>query len=1057
MRYKRRLTLAIVFILIVFHVNSLSSARAAEIYDTHIVIAYDISGSVVKNYEAVSLANNKLASILYKIYKPGDVVSLYYFGIDRQNFSYLRNANNNKDFIRRFLENNVFISWRSSISETNAGRLAAKGFPDYRIPERDYTLSYYIEPLLIIKMSERRIYAQKTIIFLVSDFITGTAASDNTEDVKILKELKIQSEFINTLEYIKAEFNNKFKNLISGKNCIIHETNSKIKIRQFELEPNNLPSLSLIASSKNVSERFGDHLLAFPDLSVEFRNNDYFKEDRRFLNINGKQLEYSNTPKISVKDVPDDISKLHMRVYSQGLYNYSSEYEMALPYVIVSNRVPLIVKRLPTRLLTFLSVILSGGVIAFIPFYLFGRKPSISCSVIYPSFAERVIIKDTSCPCCSCLEGQTIKIKLVIRNNSGKYNMRQLIINEVKLEDINPGAFKGVKIDLTGVSQKNISLNRGNIQEYIIKLRCDALKDIPYNPISMISIRYYTGSNAKNESHGKIIFTIRPHLGNFWLCLDPGTIGSCAAGGTGINDIKLLKVDGTEIIPSIVIFKDDGKRLIGEEASSRLLEVGISIQPERVFMSAKKVLGYENKRELEINGEKVAIKGSHAVEELARYLVENAKKQFKDEKISQVIVAVPNTFTPRKIKVMEECCKKADPDIKKVEHIYEAEAVLLYYCKDYNIYNEKRPENNKIDGKEFILIIDFGGGSFNVTLASYEFTSDKKTNLDVIDRIGYNIGGNSIDLAIAKFLWNEKKLKEKEHYFRNSPFERKEDISSEEKELRNELKWQLSEKSRFLKEDISRGNRAASWPLKLSSMPEEISLEITLNEIFNSQYYKKILYFLKEGLLEVIGQHNEPLHTLIFSGRSSSFPGIKEELKKIINAKAFNPYEIEINDPKGCVAIGGAFYGIQRKNINLSRKKSFANYGLLRFNSPQTEDLDFLNIIPRGESYAENNSIEKVAKDIDISFNGTALSFYQVMGSNPAEILKKGEGVKDFLLWKTSVSENKKLLKKITMHITAEDNISIVVKDIDWEISYNGNIDIKDIYEDDSDFEWLLY
>ena len=141
--------------------------------------------------------------------------------------------------------------------------------------------------------------------------------------------------------------------------------------------------------------------------------------------------------------------------------------------------------------------------------------------------------------------------------------------------------------------------------------------------------------------------------------------------------------------------------------------------PERIFRSAKRLIGYDrentrNSRVISTARGNVTLGGKDAVRMLIDHLLLRTATYFarltpsssSAPKINKVVLAVPNTFTPAKIQQMKQCIP---PSIVKVDHIYEAEAVLMYYLKR----NPDTTGARETERGERVLVFDFGGGSAN--------------------------------------------------------------------------------------------------------------------------------------------------------------------------------------------------------------------------------------------------------------------------------------------------------------------------------------------------------
>ena len=271
-------------------------------------------------------------------------------------------------------------------------------------------------------------------------------------------------------------------------------------------------------------------------------------------------------------------------------------------------------------------------------------------------------------------------------------------------------------------------------------------------------------------------FHIGNDLGDVWVGLDPGTTGSCIAVGTQADDIVLGQDirhgKPYTIIPSKLVFNVENDLMFsGSELSEKDYKHGVlaanAWDAAKVkFQSFKKLLGYCNKKtisfknnkKLELTGKELSglmVKG--IFNDLASFLeltanfgfysTVNGSRVFNPKR---AVVAAPNNATLGKVQDLIDCVGLLK-QFKEVRYIYEAEAVLFYYLGNYSKFNPDR----KTFEKEVVLIFDMGGATINATVVSVTKTEEDesaKFNIDILGKIGYSVGGDSIDYCLVKFI-----------------------------------------------------------------------------------------------------------------------------------------------------------------------------------------------------------------------------------------------------------------------------------------------------------------
>ena len=438
--------------------------------------------------------------------------------------------------------------------------------------------------------------------------------------------------------------------------------------------------------------------------------------------------------------------------------------------------------------------------------------------------------------------------------------------------------------------------------------------------------------------------------------------------------------------------------------------------------------------------------------------------------------------------------------IKKVYHVYEAEAVTLYYLSNYITFNEKRTNKILKGSRDNILVFDFGGGSINVSIIGLTrpLNQSDKTRLEILARVGYAIGGETIDRAIAKIIWD--KLGEVTEYLPN-PFDEPGNVSKynenekEEwwlvslnlKDISEQIKIKLSDKMRLNKDQykrkyneeinrklslnprlvISYDNLSSSRQQVLSRVLEDNDIILELEEILNDHEINKVLLCLQDAVKSAINiyfeNNYEHIHTVIFSGRSSFFPKVRENIKTEIEIKnkGKKPFYIESmteDEVKSAVAYGTTYYAAEQENIVLSKSKTLANYGYLILNPEQHKADTFRNIIPINSIFnIKNNKAEGIDKNQSIKHNNRVIRFYQVNSEKEKSqrIINNREKVKYNQITEVELSSD--IISHLKLQINSKDKFEGKIDDGKGIIPITANIEIKDILEDtDKGYSWLL-
>jgi len=366
----------------------------------------------------------------------------------------------------------------------------------------------------------------------------------------------------------------------------------------------------------------------------------------------------------------------------------------------------------------------------------------------------------------------------------------------------------------------------------------------------------------------------------------------------------------------------------------------------------------------------------------------------------RAVIAIPNNFTISKIQDMVDCLGYLK-QFKEVRYVYEAEAVLFYYLSNYSRFNNG--DNQFKD--ENILVFDMGGATINATIVSASKIEENQKPvyyIDFLGKIGYGIGGDTIDYCILKFI---KKFANEYPQLNTINFntENKKDLV----EAARSIKLQIVDYYEKGFDTLITTRQLNDFLKPVLGVSIEFSEESKFYEnfkkdskgkykIFSHPIFIDLIYNnVKDAVNEVIDlSDNCKIDKVIFSGRSTFFPNIKETVEKQLKSKNSTPAKVTlaIEESKTAVAHGACWYGINKNSIRLNNLKTNASFGIKQTLTADTTNVEFIELIQMGCQFDSNNSeIDKVSgvKNLsaNFSFDGGKVNFYQVMGKDANQIL----------------------------------------------------------------------
>ena len=209
--------------------------------------------------------------------------------------------------------------------------------------------------------------------------------------------------------------------------------------------------------------------------------------------------------------------------------------------------------------------------------------------------------------------------------------------------------------------------------------------------------------------------------------IDLGTTNSCVAVVEGGEVTVITNPEGGRTTPSVVGFKKNGERLIGQLARRQAVS-----NPDRTVEFIKRHMGE--------SGYKVNIGDkSYTPPEISAMILQKLKadaESFLGESVTQAVITVPAYFNDGQRQATKDAGKIAGLDVLRI--INEPTAAALAYGL------------NK-DSDEKVLVFDLGGGTFDVTILEL---SDNV--FEVLSTSGdTKLGGYDFDRAVFDWLVGE--------------------------------------------------------------------------------------------------------------------------------------------------------------------------------------------------------------------------------------------------------------------------------------------------------------
>ena len=205
--------------------------------------------------------------------------------------------------------------------------------------------------------------------------------------------------------------------------------------------------------------------------------------------------------------------------------------------------------------------------------------------------------------------------------------------------------------------------------------------------------------------------------------IDLGTTNSCVAVMEGGEPTVITNADGARTTPSVVAFKKDGERLIGEQAKRQAVT-----NAEGTISSIKRHMGTDYKAN--VAGKEYT---PQAISAMILQKLKADAEAYLGEKVTEAVITVPAYFNDAQRQATKDAGKIAGLDVKRI--INEPTAAALAYGLD----NE---------GEQKIMVYDLGGGTFDVSIIEIG-----DGVIEVLATNGDNkLGGDDFDKKVMDYM-----------------------------------------------------------------------------------------------------------------------------------------------------------------------------------------------------------------------------------------------------------------------------------------------------------------
>jgi len=341
--------------------------------------------------------------------------------------------------------------------------------------------------------------------------------------------------------------------------------------------------------------------------------------------------------------------------------------------------------------------------------------------------------------------------------------------------------------------------------------------------------------------------------------IDLGTTNSCVAVMEGGEAVVIPNPEGNRTTPSVVGFKKDGERVVGETAKRQAIT-----NPDRTVSSIKRHMGTTHKETIEDK--------AYSAPEISAIILQKLKadaEAYLGQPVTQAVITVPAYFNDSQRQATKDAGNIAGLEVLRI--VNEPTAAALAYGF------EKQEDQT-------ILVFDLGGGTFDVSILELGdgFFEVKATSGD------NHLGGDDFDQVVMEWLSGEFK---KEHGI---------DLLKDKAAVQR-LK-DAAEKAKKELSGVVSTTISLPFITVVDGVPQHLELNLSRSKFdeLTADLVERTMTPTRQALSDA-GMTPADIDKVVLVGGSTRIPAVQEAIKKLTGKephKGVNPDEV--------VALGAA-------------------------------------------------------------------------------------------------------------------------------------------------------
>lgn len=341
--------------------------------------------------------------------------------------------------------------------------------------------------------------------------------------------------------------------------------------------------------------------------------------------------------------------------------------------------------------------------------------------------------------------------------------------------------------------------------------------------------------------------------------IDLGTTNSCVAVMEGGEAVVIPNPEGARTTPSVVGFKKDGERIVGETAKRQAIT-----NPDRTISSIKRYMGEAHKTKIDDN--------NYTPQEISAMILQKLKadaEAYLGQPVTQAVITVPAYFNDSQRQATKDAGQIAGLEVLRI--VNEPTAAALAYGLEK-------------DKDETILVYDLGGGTFDVSILELG-----DGTFQVLATSGDNrLGGDDFDQKVIDWLVTE--------------FKKEQGVDlSKDKAAVQRLK-DAAEKAKKELSGVMSSTISLPFITMADGVPQHLEMNLTRAKFdeLTADLVERTMGPTRQALSDS-GLSISEINKVVLVGGSTRIPAVQEAIKKLLGKephKGVNPDEV--------VALGAA-------------------------------------------------------------------------------------------------------------------------------------------------------